>query len=103
MRVVNRKEFLSLENPVLYVKCDQWGNPEGELSISYGRSSEGSNDFVTVGLHSFVKEWQGSSSFNTGEEGYELLEDAIKNKDRHFEWDYTMTGEMDYTMIINCL
>lgn len=92
MRIVNREEFLLLEDPVLYIKCDQWGNPEGELSVSYGRSSEGSNDFVTIGLHSFVKEWNGDSSFNTGEEGYELLEEAIKSKDIHFEWDYTMTG-----------
>jgi len=92
MRIVNRKEFLGLEDPVLYSKCDDSGNTYGELSISYGRSSEGSNDFVTVGLHGFVKEWNGSNSVNDGEEHYEILEKAIKDKNSHFEWDYTMTG-----------
>jgi len=92
VRIVNRKEFLSLEDPVLYTKCDGSGNTYGELSISYGRSSEGSNDFVTVGLHGFVKEWNGINSVNDGEEHYEILEKAMSEKDVHFEWDYTMTG-----------
>jgi len=92
MKIVNREEFLSLEDPVLYVKCDEWGNIEGELSISYGRSSKGSDDFVTVPLHGFVKEWYGNSSVNDYSEDIEILEEAIKNKDAHFEWDYSMTG-----------
>jgi hypothetical protein len=91
MRIVDRKEFLSLEDPVLYTKCDEWGNAE-DLHISYGRSSEGSNDFVTVGLHSFVKEWCGSKSPNDSGEMFETLKKAIDNKDAHFEWDYSMTG-----------
>lgn len=91
MRIVNRKEFLQLEDPVLYVKCDEWGNSEGELSISYGRSGSGSNDFVRVGLHSFTKEWCGNSSVNESE-NFKILKNAMRDKDMHFEWDYSMTG-----------
>lgn len=91
MKIVNREEFLSLDDPVLYVKCDEWGNTTGELSISYGRSGCG-EDFVTVALHGFVKKWGGNKSCIDGNEHYAIISEAIKNKDSHFEWDYTMTG-----------
>lgn len=91
MKILNRKEFLLLDNPTLFIKCDEWGNPEDELSVSYGQVSEGSNDFVSVGLHSFVKEWGTNQSCQTGEECHEILMKAVNNKEE-FEWDYTMNG-----------
>jgi hypothetical protein len=91
MRIVNREEFLSLVDPVLYIKCDKWGNPEDELSVSYGRSSEGSNDFVSIGLHCFIKEWNGDKSLDY-DESNDLLQKAMTDRDAHFEWDYTSTG-----------
>lgn len=91
MIIVNREEFLNLEDPVLYLKCDKWGNPEGELSISYGRCGT-SDDFVTVPLHGFVKEWCGSGSVNDYSEDFDILKKALDDKNEHFEWDYTMTS-----------
>ena len=94
MRIVNRVTFLNLTDPVLYIKCDKWGNPEGELSVSYGRSSEGSNDFVDVSLHGFVRQWgeAATGGTDTDTENYAILQKAIQDRDEHFEWDYTMTG-----------
>jgi len=92
MRIVNREEFLSLEDPVLYVKCDEYGNTSGELSVSYGRSSKGSEDFVTLPLHGWIKKWGSGHSPNDSGELFDLLSDVIKNRDLHFEWDYTATS-----------
>ena len=94
MKIVNREEFLKLEDPVLYVKCDKWGNTDESegLSISYGRLPNGANDFVRVGLHSHVKKWCGGESHGDWREQSETLEKAIKEKDSRFEWDYSMSG-----------
>jgi hypothetical protein len=91
MRIVNRENFLNLTDPVLFIKCDKWGNPQDELSISYGRSSKGSEDFVSIGLHSYIKKWNGVNSLDSSEH-FETLSQCIKNKNEHFEWDYSMTG-----------
>lgn len=91
MRIVNREEFLKLEDPVLYIKCDQYGNAEDEMSISYGRACKGSNDFVTVPLHGFVKEWGGTESLGS-DDNWTLIKEVMNDRDMHFEWDYTATS-----------
>jgi hypothetical protein len=34
MKIVKRNEFLKLPTPFMYIKCDKFGNTEGELSIN---------------------------------------------------------------------
>ena len=36
MRIINRKEFLNLPTPFMYVECDEHGNAVGDLSINCG-------------------------------------------------------------------
>jgi hypothetical protein len=36
MRIVGRKEFLSIPTPFMYIKCDKWGNPQSDLSVNCG-------------------------------------------------------------------
>ena len=84
MNILNRKEFLKLETPALFIKCDEFGNTNGELKILVEKSE---NDFVACGLHSFVKEWNGTQS---PDDEYEVLKASLDNKDKQFEWDYSM-------------
>ena len=93
LKVLNRNEFLELKNPVLYVKCDQSGNTYGELSIKYP-NPDLADDFVYVGLHSFIKEYGGDSSLS-GEDGMghlKLMNEVLRNREISFEWDYSMSG-----------
>ena len=40
-------------------------------------------------MHSFVKEWNGTQS---PDDEYGALKESLENKDKHFEWDYSMNG-----------
>ncbi len=90
MKLMNREEFLALEYPVLYVKCDKYGNSEGELGVSYGKY--GNNDFLDLPLHSFMKEYGSGYSPKDYGEQLELKSKILEDRDNHFEWDYSMTG-----------
>ena len=86
MKILKRNEFLELIPPVLFIKCDKFGNAQGELSIMVDKS--GSNDFVVCYLHTFIKEWNSTASVD---ECDSTIKKALENKDNHFEWDYSMT------------
>ena len=69
MRIVNRDEFLALPTPFMYIKCDEYGNSVGELSINCGSEK---NDWV---LNSCVFE----PEFNNSGERFDTLGNMMSN------------------------
>ena len=88
MKIVNREEFLKLEEPVLYLKCDKNGNPESGLCIKYNTMG---NDFCNLDLHLHIRKSGSNESCADCSEEHDVLDNALMNNES-FEYDYTMTG-----------
>ena len=81
MRIVNRKEFLAIEGPVLFRKCDSY--PDGDLCV---KTSNMGNDFVYFEVAGF------ESNFDSDIETFKAIVEMLKDSSKSLPLEVEVTS-----------
>ena len=72
MKIVNRTEFLSMPTPFMYVKCDNYGNSDGDMCINCGTTTSKKDWFY----NSCILEPDSNDSNERWNKWFKMLDDS---------------------------